>query len=101
MCGLVLTLLQNFPVQTRLAASSGAGETGASPVSTGRAILLHRKNSQKINRAEIMGRCVKGSLRSMGKTEHRGLGRHQRRGVGLVPGFLLGCARVSGSALIG
>ncbi len=68
------------------------GGDGASPVSTGgvggaRSNAIASENSRKINRTETLYEGGRGSLRSTNRTDHRGLGRHQRRGGDLVPGF--------------
>ena len=45
------------------------------------------ENSRKINRTETFQEVCRGSLLSTSRADHRGLGRHQRRGADLVPGF--------------
>src|SRR5712671_4213858 len=65
---------------------------GASAVSTGgvgcaQSNSIASENSRKINPAETIYEGCRGSLPSTSRTDHRGLGRHQRRGVDPVPGF--------------
>src|SRR5713226_9497044 len=89
-----------------------SSETGQAPISTGRracgerrAILLHRKILGKLTGAKSFRRVSRGIVRSIDGTDHRGLCRHQRRGVDLVPGFywisFLGSRARLGKCLLG
>ena len=81
-------------VEKRLAASLFLAETGqASSLQMGsaarRAILLHQKILGKLTAPKSFRRGCRGSLQPS-RTDRRELGRHQRRGVDLVPGFSWG-----------
>ena len=60
----------------------------ASPVSTGRAILLHQRMSGKLTEAKPFRRRGEVVSDQRGGTDDREPFRHQRRGVDLVPGSL-------------